>query len=127
MAGSQITNSVAFVMDGVLFGCQGFKYASILMPLCAMPAAWVMLKGVEGWTSAWTSVWAWVSGVGRGSLSIPLPPAPGNGASSLTPLTLVWMGLAVFSLVRAVLAVGLSWSHVRRRVSGKLDVDDVEE
>ena len=26
-----------------------------------------------------------------------------------------------------VLAVGVSWSHIRRRVSGQLDTDDVEE
>lgn len=26
-----------------------------------------------------------------------------------------------------VLAIGVSWSHIRRRISGQLDVDDVEE
>jgi len=26
-----------------------------------------------------------------------------------------------------ILAIGLSWSHVRRRLSGQTDVDDVDE
>ncbi len=35
-----------------------------------------------------------------------------------------WLGLLVLSIV---LAVGLSWSIVRRRISGQADVDDVDE
>lgn len=30
-------------------------------------------------------------------------------------------------LFACVLATGMSWSHIRRRMSGQLDVDDVEE
>jgi hypothetical protein len=37
---------------------------------------------------------------------------------------LSWLGLALVSLL---LATGMSWSHIRRRLSGQLDVDDVEE
>ena len=37
---------------------------------------------------------------------------------------LAWVALVA---IATVMAVGLSWSHVRRRVSGQLDVDDVEE
>ncbi len=33
----------------------------------------------------------------------------------------------VMFVLGSVLAVGISWSHIRRRVSGQLDVDDVEE
>jgi hypothetical protein len=36
----------------------------------------------------------------------------------------VWLGLAVLSFV---LGVGLSWSHVRRALSGQADMDDVDE
>lgn len=36
----------------------------------------------------------------------------------------VWLGLFALSLV---LGVGLSWSIIRRKLSGQLDVDDVEE
>ncbi|MCX7564893.1 DUF6524 family protein [Sulfitobacter sp. F26169L] len=35
----------------------------------------------------------------------------------------VWLGLAVLSFV---LAIGLSWSIVRRSLSGQADVDDVD-
>ncbi|MGC9420350.1 MAG: DUF6524 family protein [Rhodovulum sp.] len=35
-----------------------------------------------------------------------------------------WIGIAALSLV---LGVGLSWSIVRRRLSGQADVDDVDE
>ncbi|MEM8691898.1 MAG: DUF6524 family protein [Pseudomonadota bacterium] len=35
-----------------------------------------------------------------------------------------WLGLIALS---AVLGVGLNWSHVRRRVSGQADMDDVDE
>ena len=34
-----------------------------------------------------------------------------------------WIGLLVLS---GVLAVGMSWSHVRRRMSGQYDTDEIE-
>lgn len=34
-----------------------------------------------------------------------------------------WVGLLVLS---GVLAVGMSWSHVRRRMSGQYDTDEIE-
>lgn len=40
------------------------------------------------------------------------------------PTVMTWLGLFVISWV---LAIGISWSHIRRRISGQLDVDDVEE
>ena len=33
----------------------------------------------------------------------------------------------VLLLIAAVMAVGLSWSHIRRRLSGQVDADDVDE
>jgi len=35
-----------------------------------------------------------------------------------------WGGLVVLA---TVMAIGLSWSHVRRRLSGQIDTDDVDE
>jgi len=35
-----------------------------------------------------------------------------------------WLGLFALSMV---LGIGLSWSHVRRRLSGQADMDDVDE
>ena len=36
----------------------------------------------------------------------------------------VWLGLLALSLV---LGIGLSWSHVRRTLSGQADMDDVDQ
>ena len=37
---------------------------------------------------------------------------------------LVWIGLLMVSFL---LSIGLSWSHVRRRVAGQADVDDIDQ
>ncbi|MFT4517939.1 MAG: hypothetical protein ACI9JM_000316 [Halioglobus sp.] len=37
---------------------------------------------------------------------------------------LTWVGLVILSFI---LAVGMSWSHVRRRLTGQFDVDDRDE
>ncbi len=36
---------------------------------------------------------------------------------------MTWVGLVITSIV---LAIGMSWSHVRRRLSGQADVDEIE-
>lgn len=43
-------------------------------------------------------------------------------ADSVEAIT--WLILVVISIV---LATGMSWSHIRRRLSGQADVDDVED
>lgn len=40
------------------------------------------------------------------------------------PTMNTWLGLIAASLV---LGIGLSWSHVRRKLSGQADMDDVDE
>lgn len=40
------------------------------------------------------------------------------------PTVMTWV---VLFAVSTVLAVGISWSHVRRRVTGQADIDDVDE
>jgi hypothetical protein len=42
-----------------------------------------------------------------------------DSASALT-----WVVLLILSLI---LATGLSWSHIRRRLTGQVDVDDLED
>lgn len=37
---------------------------------------------------------------------------------------LTWIALVLISLI---LAVGISWSHVRRRLTGQFDVDDTDD
>lgn len=34
---------------------------------------------------------------------------------------------AVLFIISIILSLGMSWSHIRRRMSGQLDVDDVDE
>ncbi|MCU0758746.1 MAG: DUF6524 family protein [Steroidobacteraceae bacterium] len=53
----------------------------------------------------WTAVWyGWLSLENRGALT--------------------WIGLVV---VAAILALGMSWSHLRRQMTGQADVDEVTE
>ena len=33
----------------------------------------------------------------------------------------------MLAMLSAIMATGMSWSHIRRRMSGQLDVDDVDE
>ncbi len=40
------------------------------------------------------------------------------------PTVMTYVGLV---LLATVMAVGISWSHVRRRVTGQADMDDVDE
>jgi len=40
------------------------------------------------------------------------------------PTLNIWIALVALSLV---LGIGLNWSHVRRRLSGQADMDDVDE
>lgn len=40
------------------------------------------------------------------------------------PTVFTWV---VLSMLSAIMATGMSWSHIRRRMSGQLDMDDVEE
>ena len=40
------------------------------------------------------------------------------------PTIMTWVLLFVLA---TILAVGISWSHVRRRVTGQADIDDVDE
>ena len=41
-----------------------------------------------------------------------------------SPTVFTWV---VLSMLAAIMATGMSWSHIRRRMSGQLDVDDVDE
>ena len=42
-------------------------------------------------------------------------------ADSLTAVTYI-----VLAVLSGILAIGVSWSHIRRRITGQIDVDDVE-
>ena len=47
------------------------------------------------------------------------------GWLSLDSVTVLsWVAIVLLS---AILAIGMSWSHIRRRFSGQVDADDVDE
>ncbi len=48
-----------------------------------------------------------------------------NNLLSLTNTTA--MSYVILAALSTVMAIGLSWSHVRRRMSGQLDVDDRDD
>ncbi|DBA99785.1 TPA: hypothetical protein ACH3X3_012329 [Trebouxia sp. C0006] len=61
---TQPINALAFVWDGVLYGCNGFKYAAKAMAVCAAPAVSCMLLGLEfsgDYDVQLTSVWLGLS------------------------------------------------------------------
>lgn len=41
-----------------------------------------------------------------------------------SPGSLTWVALVLLSLI---LAVGMSWSHIRRRLTGQIDVDEKDD
>ena len=45
----------------------------------------------------------------------------------LHPEDATLMTWVILVVVATILAIGMSWSHIRRRMSGQLDVDDVDE
>jgi hypothetical protein len=45
----------------------------------------------------------------------------------LDPTRATLMTWVVLVVVATILAIGMSWSHVRRQMSGQADVDDVDE
>ncbi len=47
-----------------------------------------------------------------------------NFISANTTSAIGWVALASLS---ALLAIGMSWSHVRRRLTGQVDIDDVDD
>ena len=62
---------------------------------------WTALFGALVWTAVY---YGWLSLENRGAMT--------------------WVGLVV---VAAVLALGMSWSHLRRQMTGQADVDEVTE
>lgn len=97
--------------------------------------AFTVLKGFVGVVLliAWT-VFIRATGRGLGAFGIVLASAFfGTGVWLIIDLgwlpvdsveAVTWI---VEVVIACVLAIGMSWSHVRRRMSGQADVDDVED
>ncbi|KAF6252887.1 hypothetical protein COO60DRAFT_491198 [Scenedesmus sp. NREL 46B-D3] len=101
---TQPVNALAFVWDGVLFGAGGFRYASVQMALCAVPAVVLMNLGPHALAGAAPAiklqyVWLGLSLVMCcRALSIwapyklRLPPFPGPaGSGSTSKAAVAWL------------------------------------
>jgi len=83
---TQPINALAFVADGVLYGAGGFRYASIQMACCALPAVGLMTYGCQLAAAA----------------AAPAAVAP------QVQLAWVWAGLTLVMALRAV-TIGLPY------------------
>ena len=108
----------------------GYSYAHWLIETISNPTPWLALVGIVliiGWV---IYVRATLRSLGPVGLTL----------AALLVGVLIWVliDLGVISLEQAsgfvwvielfiatVLSVGMSWSHIRRRMSGQVDVDDV--
>jgi len=110
----------------------GYSYVNWLAQTVSEPTPWLALAGI-------VLIIAWVVFI-RATLRS-LGPV-GLVLISLLVAVLIWalVDLGVIALdgssafvwvievfVAFILAVGMSWSHIRRRMSGQVDVDDIEE
>jgi putative MATE family efflux protein len=72
----QPVNALAFTMDGLLYGVNGFAYAAKAMTMSAIPALGTMLAGMRFFAG------------------------PGSNSSPTAVLSVVWTGLAVVMVAR---------------------------
>lgn len=110
----------------------GYSYLHWLAGSISEPTPWLALAGI-------VLIIAWVVYV-RATLRS-LGPV-GLVLASVLVAVLIWtlVHLGVLTMedtgafvwlieifVAAILCIGMSWSHIRRRMSGQVDVDDIED
>lgn len=130
LAGFGIRFLFAVVLVFATFNPSGYSYIHWLFETITSPTPWLALAGVA-------LVIGWVIYI-RASLRS-LGPI-GLGLASALVAIIIWalVDLGVISIsetsaflwiveffLAAVLSLGMSWSHIRRRLSGQVDVDDV--
>jgi len=110
----------------------GYSFSHWLVETISQPTPWLALGGI-------VLIIGWVIFI-RASLRS-LGPV-GLSLAAILVAVLIWLmvDMGVISLeqtsafvwvlevfIAGVLCLGMSWSHVRRRMSGQLDVDDIEQ
>lgn len=131
-AGIGIRFLVAVLLVFATYNPEGYSYLHWLPRPDTGPLAVKVLAGVVliiGWTVFLRATLASLGGLGI-LLTVALF---GSGLWVLTSFGLLsagslravtYMGLFV---IAALLTVGMSWSHIRRRISGQFDVDEIEQ
>lgn len=110
----------------------GYSYAHWLSTTITEPTPWLALAGIAliiGWVIYIRATLRSLGPIGLTLaglfVAVLLWALIDLGLLSLENTSaLVWL-IEVF--VAAVLSIGMSWSLIRRRMSGQVDVDDVEE
>jgi hypothetical protein len=107
-----------------------YSYYHWLIASISSPSPWLALSGIVliiGWV---VYVRATLKSLGPIGLSLAailvavlIWAMVDIGLVSLTnPSAFVWL---VEAFIGSILSLGMSWSHIRRRLSGQVDVDDV--
>jgi len=122
----------ALVLVAATWNPTGYSYGHWLTDALPRPGPLVVLAGVVlliGWAVYLRATFRALGTLGLvlaaaffGTLVWLLIDLGWVSTSSVSAVT--W--LVIFA-VAAIMATGLSWSHIRRRLSGQLDVDDVDE
>lgn len=115
VAATQPVNALAFVLDGVLYGAGGFRFAAVQMFCCAVPAVAVM-GGFGGGFGGCGGLLPWSFG----------GTASGASAGAAARLAWVWAGLSLLMSGRAAsiaVALALRRGPFRRLLADEDDDD----
>jgi energy-converting hydrogenase Eha subunit A len=120
----------ALVLVLTTFNPSGYSYFHWLVDTITTPTPWLALAGIVliiGWVIYIRASLRSLGPVGLGLASIVVAVILwvfiDIGIMNIdSPSAFTWM---VEIFVAAILCLGMSWSHVRRRMSGQADVDDI--
>ena len=127
-----IRTAVAFVLVALTFNPTGLNYVrwveanwSEQMPLAILFGLVLLLGFIIYLRATLRSIGAIGMGLVAAVIAALIWVFIDLGWLSLDNSTLnTWIGIIAISLV---LGIGLSWSIIRRRISGQVDMDDIEE
>ncbi|MBT4046556.1 MAG: hypothetical protein HOK21_25760 [Rhodospirillaceae bacterium] len=95
------------------------------LPLKALAGILLLIVYVIYFRATWRSIGPIGVGLAAALLAALIWVSIDLGLLNLAqPTIMTWILLFAFA---TILAVGISWSHIRRRISGQADIDDVDE
>ena len=95
------------------------------LPLKALAGILLLIVYVIYFRATWRSIGPIGVGLAAALLAALIWVSIDLGLLNLAqPTIMTWILLFAFA---TILAVGISWSHIRRRSSGQADIDDVDE
>ena len=123
---------LALLLVAASYNPSGYSYLHWLIKIFPSITPLIALAGVSlliGWVIYLRATLRSLGPVGLGLLAALL------GCLVWLMIDLKWLSLNNISalswiaiiLMAMVLAIGISWSHIRRRLSGQVDTDDVED